>query len=325
MLGFRGASRYIAPEFYDCFELECQAMKRVRDDMGLTNVEIMIPFVRTLAEAEQVIALLAKNGLERGDNGLRADHDVRDSVERDSRRSIPRALRRLFDRLQRHDATDARRSTATPAARSRRRFDERDDAVKAMLAMAIAALPARRASMPASAARVRPTIPISRSGWSSSTSRAFRSTGHRRRYLARAGREQSRRSRRRAAPSASSIRLIDAQQSCAPNRRDEGALARCDYRWDLRALASALICVACAGNTRTLVAWLPGAAAAAQVSVIGIGAYAILTMRQWASRSALRVRSSASSSTPIARCASSSAPVARSKASCRPTRMSAHG
>src|SRR4029079_4036516 len=71
MLGFRGASRYIAPEFYDCFALECAAMRRVRDTMGFTNVEIMIPFVRTLTEAEQVIALLAKNGLRRGDNGLR--------------------------------------------------------------------------------------------------------------------------------------------------------------------------------------------------------------------------------------------------------------
>ena len=61
MLGFRGASRYIAPEFHDCFALECEAMKRVRDDMGLTNVELMIPFVRTLTEAEQVIALLARS------------------------------------------------------------------------------------------------------------------------------------------------------------------------------------------------------------------------------------------------------------------------
>src|SRR5213076_2523541 len=71
MLGFRGASRYIAPEFYDCFALECQEMKRVRDVMGFTNVEIMIPFVRTLREAEQVLALLANNGLVRGENGLR--------------------------------------------------------------------------------------------------------------------------------------------------------------------------------------------------------------------------------------------------------------
>ena len=71
MLGFRGASRYIAPEFYDCFALECAAMKRVRDDMGFTNVELMVPFVRTLKEAEGVMALLARNGLERGVNGLR--------------------------------------------------------------------------------------------------------------------------------------------------------------------------------------------------------------------------------------------------------------
>ena len=71
MLGFRGASRYVAPEFYDCFALECEAMRRVRDDMGFTNVELMVPFVRTVHEAEQVIGLLAKNGLRRGANGLR--------------------------------------------------------------------------------------------------------------------------------------------------------------------------------------------------------------------------------------------------------------
>ncbi|MEO8487968.1 MAG: phosphoenolpyruvate synthase, partial [Betaproteobacteria bacterium] len=71
MLGFRGASRYLSPSFYECFALECRAMKRVRDDMGLTNVELMIPFVRTIGEAQDVIALLARNGLERGDNGLR--------------------------------------------------------------------------------------------------------------------------------------------------------------------------------------------------------------------------------------------------------------
>jgi pyruvate,water dikinase len=71
MLGFRGAARYIAPEFAECFEMECQAMKRVRNDMGLTNVELMIPFVRTLGQAERVVDLLAKNGLKRGENGLR--------------------------------------------------------------------------------------------------------------------------------------------------------------------------------------------------------------------------------------------------------------
>lgn len=71
MLGFRGASRYISKNFRDCFELECRAMKRVRNEMGFTNVEIMVPFVRTVGEAEQVVNLLADNGLKRGENGLR--------------------------------------------------------------------------------------------------------------------------------------------------------------------------------------------------------------------------------------------------------------
>jgi len=71
MLGFRGAARYLAADFAEAFEMECQAMKRVRNDMGLTNVEIMVPFVRTLGQAEKVIGLLGKNGLTRGENGLR--------------------------------------------------------------------------------------------------------------------------------------------------------------------------------------------------------------------------------------------------------------
>ena len=71
MLGFRGASRYISKNFRDCFELECRAMKRVRNEMGFTNVEIMVPFVRTVGEAEQVVNLLADNGLKRGENDLR--------------------------------------------------------------------------------------------------------------------------------------------------------------------------------------------------------------------------------------------------------------
>jgi pyruvate,water dikinase len=71
MLGFRGASRYISKNFRDCFELECRAMRRVRNDMGFTNVEIMVPFVRTPGEAEQVVELLADNGLKRGENDLR--------------------------------------------------------------------------------------------------------------------------------------------------------------------------------------------------------------------------------------------------------------
>ncbi len=71
MLGFRGASRYISKNFRDCFELECRAMKKVRNEMGFTNVEIMVPFVRTVGEAEQVSNLLAENGLKRGENDLR--------------------------------------------------------------------------------------------------------------------------------------------------------------------------------------------------------------------------------------------------------------
>ncbi len=71
MLGFRGASRYISEDFSECFRMECEALKKVRDDMGLTNVEIMVPFVRTLNQAARVIDLLAVHGLKRGENGLR--------------------------------------------------------------------------------------------------------------------------------------------------------------------------------------------------------------------------------------------------------------
>lgn len=71
MLGFRGASRYVSEDFEECFRMECEALKRVRNDMGLTNVEIMVPFVRTVNQAARVVALLAKNGLERGKNGLK--------------------------------------------------------------------------------------------------------------------------------------------------------------------------------------------------------------------------------------------------------------
>ena len=124
MLGFRGASRYIAPEFYDCFALECEAMKRVRDVMGFTNVEIMIPFVRTLTEAEQVIALLAKNGLARGDNGLRVIMMCELPSNAILAERFLELFRRLLDRLQRHDAADARR-------RPRLRRTDRDDVRRA--------------------------------------------------------------------------------------------------------------------------------------------------------------------------------------------------
>jgi len=138
MLGFRGASRYVAPEFYDCFALECQAMRRVRDDMGFTNVELMVPFVRTVQEAEQVIGLLAKNGLRRGANDLR----IIMMCEIPSNAILAGRFLEHFDgfSIGSNDMTqltlgvDRDASGAIAAT-----FDERDDAVKAMLGMAIAA------------------------------------------------------------------------------------------------------------------------------------------------------------------------------------------
>jgi pyruvate,water dikinase len=138
MLGFRGASRYVAPEFYDCFELECLALRRVRDTMRLTNVEVMIPFVRTLGEAEQVIAMLAKNGLKRGDNGLRLIM----MCEIPSNAILADRFLEHFDgfSIGSNDMTQLTLAVDRDAGGAlAATFDERDDAVKAMLAMAIAA------------------------------------------------------------------------------------------------------------------------------------------------------------------------------------------
>jgi pyruvate,water dikinase len=138
MLGFRGASRYAAPEFYDCFALECEAMRRVRDVLGFTNVELMVPFVRTTREAEEVIALLSKNKLRRGANGLR----IIMMCEVPSNALLADRFLEYFDgfSIGSNDMTqltlgvDRDASGALAAT-----FDERDDAVKAMLAMAISA------------------------------------------------------------------------------------------------------------------------------------------------------------------------------------------
>ena len=113
MLGFRGAARYIADSFRECFSMECAALKRVRDDMGLTNVEIMVPFVRTLTEAQRVTELLAEHGLQRGagpngSGGLRLIMMCEVPSNAHPRRAVPRVLRRLLDRLQRPDPADAR-------------------------------------------------------------------------------------------------------------------------------------------------------------------------------------------------------------------------
>jgi pyruvate,water dikinase len=138
MLGFRGASRYIAKEFYDCFALECAAMKRVRDDMGLTNVELMVPFVRTLTEAKRVVELLAENGLKRGENGLR----IIMMCELPSNALLAEQFLEHFDgfSIGSNDMTQLTlgvdRDSGGPIAAT---FDERDEAVKAMLSLAIGA------------------------------------------------------------------------------------------------------------------------------------------------------------------------------------------
>ena len=100
MLGFRGAARYIADSFRECFRLEAAALKKVRNDMGLTNVEIMVPFVRTLTEAKAVTELLGRERAAARRQWPARHHDVRSAIERRARRRVPRLLRRLLDRLQ---------------------------------------------------------------------------------------------------------------------------------------------------------------------------------------------------------------------------------
>ncbi|WP_407316175.1 phosphoenolpyruvate synthase [Pseudomonas sp. nanlin1] len=137
MLGFRGASRYISESFRDCFELECRAMKRVRNDMGLTNVEIMVPFVRTLGEASQVIDLLAENGLARGENGLR----IIMMCELPSNALMADEFLEFFDgfSIGSNDLTQLTLGLDRDSGIIAHLFDERNPAVKKLLASAIAA------------------------------------------------------------------------------------------------------------------------------------------------------------------------------------------
>jgi len=138
MLGFRGAARYVSKEFYDCFALECRAMKRVRDDMGLTNVELMVPFVRTVGEGKRVVELLAENGLARGANGLR----VIMMCELPTNALLADAYLEHFDgfSIGSNDLTQLTLGVDRDAGGAiASTFDERDDAVKAMLSMAIGA------------------------------------------------------------------------------------------------------------------------------------------------------------------------------------------
>ncbi len=137
MLGFRGASRYVDTVFRPCFELECRALKRVRDDMGLTNVWVMVPFVRTLTEARKVTELLAENGLQRGSNGLK----VIMMCELPTNALLADRYLEFFDGMSigSNDMTQLTLGLDRDSAIVAPLFDERDDAVKAMLSMAIQA------------------------------------------------------------------------------------------------------------------------------------------------------------------------------------------
>jgi len=137
MLGFRGAARYVDESFRPCFELECRALKRVRGEMGLGNVWVMVPFVRTLREAEQVVELLAANGLRRGEDGLR----VIMMCELPTNAVLADRYLEHFDGMSigSNDMTQLTLGLDRDSAVIARLFDERDDAVKAMLHMAIQA------------------------------------------------------------------------------------------------------------------------------------------------------------------------------------------
>ncbi len=135
MLGFRGAGRYVAPGFRDCFELECRAMKKVREDMGYTNVEIMVPFVRTVQEAREVVELLAQHGLKRGEKGLRLIM----MCEIPSNALLAEEFLQYFDgfSIGSNDLTQLTLGLDRDSSLVANRFDERDAAVKKLLEMAI--------------------------------------------------------------------------------------------------------------------------------------------------------------------------------------------
>jgi len=137
MLGWRGASRYIAADFRACFELECAALRRVREELGLTNVELMVPFVRTLGEAKGVLDLLKKGGLERGKNGLK----IVMMCELPSNAILADEFLELFDgfSIGSNDLTQLTLGLDRDSGLVAASFDERDAAVKAMLGMAIRA------------------------------------------------------------------------------------------------------------------------------------------------------------------------------------------
>ena len=137
MLGFRGASRYIAHTFEDCFEMECRAMKRVREEMGLTNVQLMVPFVRTVGEGKAVVELLADHGLKQGENDLKLIM----MCEIPSNALLADDFLKIFDgfSIGSNDLTQLTLGLDRDSGLVANLFDERDPAVKMLLAMAIAA------------------------------------------------------------------------------------------------------------------------------------------------------------------------------------------
>jgi pyruvate, water dikinase len=137
MLGYRGASRYLSPGFAECFALECEALRYVRDDMGLTNVQVMIPFVRTLTEATGVIDLLARNGLRRGENELQ----VVMMCELPSNAVLADQFLDHFDgfSIGSNDLTQLTLGLDRDSGLVADGFDERDPAVKTLLQTAIRA------------------------------------------------------------------------------------------------------------------------------------------------------------------------------------------
>ncbi len=137
MLGFRGAARYVDETFRPCFELECRSLKRVRESMGLTNVQVMVPFVRSVAEARQVTALLAQNGLQRGEHGLK----VIMMCELPTNALLAEQYLEHFDGMSigSNDMTQLTLGLDRDSAIMAAHFDERDEAVRKLLAMAISA------------------------------------------------------------------------------------------------------------------------------------------------------------------------------------------
>ncbi|MCP1437173.1 pyruvate,water dikinase [Erwinia persicina] len=135
MLGFRGAGRYVADSFRDCFALECEAVKRVRNEMGLTNVEVMVPFVRTVAQAKAVVEELGRQGLKRGENGLK----IIMMCEIPSNALLADEFLQYFDgfSIGSNDMTQLTLGLDRDSGVVSELFDERNDAVKALLSMAI--------------------------------------------------------------------------------------------------------------------------------------------------------------------------------------------